>query len=809
MNPTPDSNSLPPPRSAALALRPTHELRLGNLEPTPAGPEIEDDSIDLRELWRMVMRHKWALLTITAFTLLVALVAGLLSTPLYESTVTLQIDKSTNQVVQFEKDDAGDASDALALQTQVELLKSRALAERVIDELKLDPARERGAALAGQRAADPAAVASAVLTAPPLRAASALEVRPAAARPAEAARAAEAGFLASLLNQALQGYERIGKPAVDDQEVLDREEVVNRFMKSVTVTYLRNSRLVQVKVVGPSAERAARTANAMARAFITMNLERKFDAANYAKDFLEEQIRVTKVKLEESERRLNAYAKDNGILSLDDKTNVLNQTFTDFSKAVTEAEQARAKADVMYSEARRNPDSAPQVLESMTIRRFKELKAQLEADYISGLATYKPDFPKMLQTKAQIAEIDTRIRQETTNVLDSLKAQAEAARQQEAIVKARLADTRKEVQSAQDRSVDLNLLRRELDTNRQVYDSLLQRLKQVDVTRGVATNNVSVADEARAPLFPFKPDYLRNALFGLVAGLLLGAVYIFAREHMDDSVKRADEVEAQFGLPLLGVIPQLTKRQLAGSRTVPALQTVEDPRGSFAEAYRSMRTALQFSTSDGAPRQLMVTSSVKGEGKSTTALSLAINFAQLGRQVLLIDADMRNPSVHKALGLPNERGLANYLSGEGSREQLIQPTSVPNLSVLPAGPMPPSPVDLLMGPRLYRLLEKAGEMGYEQVIVDAPPVLGIADAIVLGNQVPAILFAVKAGHTRKSSVRDALRRLRLAGLVPLGAALTQASSQNAHYYGYDTYYGYGYGDKTALPPAADGQQARA
>jgi len=321
----------------------------------------------------------------------------------------------------------------------------------------------------------------------------------------------------------------------------------------------------------------------------------------------------------------------------------------------------------------------------------------------------------------------------------------------------------------------------------------------------VAANNISVVDVAKAPLFPFKPDMMTNAAIGLAVGLMLGLGLVFVREHLDDSVKHADELEPQFGVPLLGIIP-LVKRSKRPTVEL-ALLAVDDPRGSFAEAYRSTRTALQFSTSDGAPRRLMVTSSVSGEGKSTTALALAINFAQMGKRVLLVDADMRNPSLHKALGLQNDRGLSNYLSGEGTRDSLIRTCAVPNLKVMTAGPTPPSPVDLLMGPRLLGLLDKAEELGYEQIVMDAPPILGIADALVLGNQVQSILFVVKAGATRRSAIRDALRRLRTAGLLPLGVVLTRASSEHSSYYGYEGYYGYGNQKATAPPGASSGVAA--
>jgi capsular exopolysaccharide synthesis family protein len=263
------------------------------------------------------------------------------------------------------------------------------------------------------------------------------------------------------------------------------------------------------------------------------------------------------------------------------------------------------------------------------------------------------------------------------------------------------------------------------------------------------------------------------------------------REQLDDSIKHSDEVETFFGLPLLGWIPRT--EQLRSSTEAVALQAHTDPRGGFAEAYRSMRTALQFSTPEGAPKRIMVTSCGKSEGKSTTALALAINFAQLGQQVLLIDADMRKASLHKSLRMPNERGLSNLLSSDLSIEGYIEPSQVPNLSVLLSGPTPPDPVELLSGPKFLSLLDEAQRVGFSQVIIDGPPLLGIADAVVLGNQIEHIIFVVKAADTKKSRIKDALRRLRNAGLAPMGVVLTQAREEHSpgYGYGYESYYGYG------------------
>ena len=749
--------------------------------------ETTDEAFTVKDVLKIVVKYKWLLLAAVAFCTTVAVLQGLTTVPVYQASVLLQIDQSSARIVQFNKDvDASQGDESLTLQTQYELLQSRSLAERVIDDLQLDATRAPSRLAAGAAIGTPTIIGAA---------------------PRDAT--IEAG--GNLWTSIVSGYRRLGKPSVDDRVYLSRESVVAGFMGSVKVEPVRNSRLVKVKVVNTNAAQAARIANAIANTFITLSMERRSQSSTYAKSFLEQQLKATKARLEESERTLNTYAKNNSILSLDEKTNVINQTYTDYSSALGRVEQDRLKSEAIYNAVAISPESAPQVLESKTVQTYKEQKAKLEAEYLTNLSVYKPEFPKMLQLKAQIAELEGRIKGEVSAVLTSLKGQFEAAKKQEDKVRERLQDTRKEILLTQDKNVDLNLYKRELSTNREIYDGLLQRLKEVGVTSGVTANNISVVDEANTPLFPISPNLLKNAGMGLLAGLLLGMGIVFTREHLDDSVKNANEIEAKLGLPLLGIVPMMKKKQIQGGPL--AMLTVEDPRGTFAESYRSMRTALQFSTAEGAPRRLMITSSVQSEGKSTTALALAINLAQLGQRVLLIDADMRNPSLHKALKRSNESGLSSYLSGDAQREALIQDSGIANLSILTAGPHPPSPVDLLMGPGLLELLDRAEAMGFEKIVIDAPPVLGIADAIVLGNHVQNILFAVKAGNTKLSSIRDALRRLRLGGLMPLGVVLTSAGAAETQYYGYYGAYGAqnaaATGDRLTSPTPATAATAHA
>ena len=748
-------------------MRPAGALQTHVLMRSEAAAAEEGDEIDLRQLWRMLVKHSKMIAGTAALCGVAALLYTLRATPVYQAEVVLQIDPAAQRVVGFKSesdlatDNANYSDPEVQLRTQIELLNSRSLAERVVDEVGL------------YRAKTPEQLGAA-----------------AEAPPADSLSASAKDEDPGLLTRMRQNFAMWSTPSVKDEKALDRSDTVSTLQGSLTVTPLRNTRLVSVQVNNKDPELAARIANQMAKSFIAVNLERKLESSVYARSFLEDQIRQVKAKLEEAERKVNEYAKNNSLLNLGDKGTASSQSFVDFSAALSKAEQDRIKAESLYNQVKLAPETAPQVQDNDAIRAYKEQKARLEAEYAKNLATFKPDFPGMVQARAQLNELDARIDAEIKTVLASIKVQYEAARKQEEALKARVATSRSELQSVQDRSVDMNLLQRELDTNRQVYDSLLQRLKEVSVTGGLTTNNVSVVDEATVPLFPFRPRPMVNIGLGLMLGLFLGVALALLREQMDDSIKHADEIESQFGVPLLGLIP-LTKAEKGLDDAVAMLAHLE-PRSAFAEAYRSMRTALQFSTADGAPKRFMVTSCGKAEGKSTTALALAINFAQLGQRVLLIDADMRKPSIHKSLRMPNERGLSNLLTGDmKGNEMLIHPTVVPNLSVLTAGPTPPDPVELLMGPKFGMLLEKAQELGFTQVVIDGPPLLGIADAIVLGNQIQHIVFAVKAAGTKRASVKDALRRLRNAGIAPMGVVLTHARSEHSSDYSYEAYYGYG------------------
>jgi polysaccharide biosynthesis transport protein len=737
--------------------------------------EDEDDAsaLTLSDLLGMVLKHKWTLLLVILVSTSIAGINTFLLRPTYRATAVIQIERAPARIVDFKNGstdvDQASVDEYLGLKTQYELLRSRSLAERVIDELQLDRSRPTGTAKG------PAATSAA----------------------ASAAAAASDGYIGRVIS----GYRKLSTPATTDPDVLGREAVVGAFLGALAVEPVQNSRLVRVSVDNVDPALAAKIANTTAQIYVGLGQERRIESSAYAKTFLEDQIKQMKAKLEDSERKLNQYAQQKQILTLDDKTSAINQTYIDYAAALSKAEQERIKAEAVWNEVKRHPENAPVPAENKTFAVFKERKAHLELEYQQNLRIYKPDFPKMQQIKAQIIEIDAQIKAETANVAAVIKAQYDAAVGQENQIREKLGQTRKQVLVTQDNSIDLNLLKREVDTNRQLYDSLLERLKQVNVSSNLTTNNLSIVDTAATPLFPYKPNLQSNLLAGLGIGLFLGLCLVFLLEYLDDSIRFPDMVERVLGVPLMGVIPVGDRKR--GETNSVGLDVHNDPRSNMAEAYRSVRTALQFSTSHGAPKRLLVTSTTRDEGKSTSALALAINFAQMGHHVLLVDADMRNPSIHKMLNITNELGLSNLLSDDARGETLIQPTVVPNLSVLTAGPTPPNPVDLLMGPKLMALLDKAANVGISHVIVDGPPILGIADSIVLGNQIQDMLFIVRAASTRKANIRDALRRLRLSGLAPRGAVLTFAPARALQ--GYGAYYGYGPDPHAGSNPALSGR----
>ncbi len=739
------------PRSASTALQLRRETELSTLLfPPEAAAATADEEVHFRDLWHVVVKRKWSILAFFVIVVVATAIGTLMQTPIFRAEVTLKIDSEASKIIPFKDGVQFDTTDPDYFQTQLELLRSRSLAERVVAQMNLKPV---------------------VVSAPP----------------------------------ATPWWEELFRKEDPKDRPLSAAEATkvatrgaaDAFRSGLVVIPIRNTKMVKVSYSSASPRLAADVLNSLAQNFINFNLEQRYDASSYAKTFLEEKLAETKSKLESNERALIDFQRENGIINVDDRQTVLSTTLADYSAAANRAEQERAKAESLYELIKTNPESAPQVLESKTVQVLKEQRAKAQAEYADLLKIYKPGFPKMQQLQAQINEIERGINAEIDAVKRSVETSYQGLVGQQKGINAKLEQTKKDVLDLQGRSIRYNILKRDVDTDRAIYNSLLQRLNEVGVTGGTGANNVTVVDRAEVPTSPFKPDLRQNLMVATLLGLIGGIALAFFLEYLDDTVRTPEDMEKLTQLPVLGVVPRMQRSNTADGRSL-ALIAHEDVRSTFAEAYRSVRTALQFSTREGAPRAFMVTSTAKGDGKTTTALALAINSAQTGRPVLLIDADMRHPALHKALGLDNARGLSNYLSSDVPALGVVRTTDIPNLFVIPAGPMPPNPVELLSGPKLLSLLGQLGA-SFSQIIVDSPPVLGLADSIVLGDQVGAVLFVIASGNTRKAHARAALKRLRQASVHPLGAIMTKLDLRDGMY-GYESAYYY-YRSTSDEPPA--------
>jgi capsular exopolysaccharide synthesis family protein len=561
-----------------------------------------------------------------------------------------------------------------------------------------------------------------------------------------------------------------------------------RIQGGFTAKPVEESRLIELTYVSTSPSLAAQIVNSYADDFINSNIERRYQSTAYARQFLERKIAETRAELEASERQLVAYAQAQGIINTgggdqskgSDTNSLQGQSLVALNAALAQAQERRVVAEQNYRNAMRAGNTSDVTTSTAALR---QQRAQLESEYQSKLATFKPDYPDMVRMKANIDALDQEIRKETgtvtTGQTNTLLMQFRAAAAAERELQGRVSSLRGAVLNLRERSIQYNILQRNRDTSQAMYDSLLERYKQIGVAGGVGTNNVSIVDRADVPGAPFKPNLMMNVLIGLALGLLGGLGAALALEFLNDTVKTPDDVRDKLHLPSLGVIPMKKGGEALS-------EELKDQSSAVSEAYFSLRTSLQFTTDSGAPKSLLITSTRAAEGKSSTTLALAQNFARLGNRVLLIDGDLRKPAF--VTGHDPDEGLSKLLTNHDSLENHVLHTQYENLSLLPCGPLPPNPAELLASPRLKALLADAVTK-FDMVIVDGPPVLGLADAPLLSGVCRATLLVVESGRTRTKAALDAVTRLKAAGGNIVGAALTKFKVRS-HGYGYG--YGYGY-----------------
>ena len=706
------------------------------LEPEGGGQEDKDLAVTLRQYLHMVLKRKWLILSLSLAFLVLGGLRASLKIPVYSATARLQIDREPLKVVEGGSL-TSDTGGSDYLRTEIELLKSRAMAERVVSKLQLyedaDFFKPREVTLFGA------------------------------------------------LKTALTGPAKTDPPP---PSVL-QSWAVGIVMSSVSISPVPGSRLVDIGFSDTSPEQAQRIANAYADAYVASTVDKRFQANSYAKTFLEDQISQLKIRLEDSEKAMLNFAEQQRMVEVGERSSIAESNFAAASTAVGQLEADRIKNEQLWREVENaKAIDVPQLLSNGVIETLRAQRKALDTEYQEKLESFKPSYPAMVQISNKMKEVDRQLAAEINTIRNSLKASYEFSLAQENEMKGRVERLRGEVLELQKQNIQYNILKREVETNRGLYNNLLQRYKEVDLAGGVGTNNVFIVDRASGAS-SIDAGLIRSLMLSLALGLGAGVGLAYLLEMLDERVRAPEELEQLSGLATLGIIPQIESAEAFS-------EAIKDPRSPLSEAYRSFATALQFTTESGLPRSIAVTSSGPGEGKSTTVVAIGRYFAQVGLKVLIVDADLRKPSLHSKLGLDSSTGLSNFLTGASLPPEVIQKTDHPNLAFMASGTLPPNAADLLGGTRLYSLISLGSEV-FDLIIFNSPPVLGLADAQLISGAAAATAFVVGAADQKKEMIRSALRRLRFARAKLIGTVLTKFDPKTVGYaYAYSYKYSYEY-----------------
>jgi polysaccharide biosynthesis transport protein len=722
-----------------------------NGAPTFPGPAVDARGVEfdrvpiLRQYLRIALRWRYVIIGTTVACVLLGLVATLLMTPKYTATSTIEIAREASKVTDFQGvEREASTFDQEFYQTQYGLLRSRALSERVATQLRLvdDPKFFELFKVAPQRPA---------------------------------------------FTLANGRYPASGRA--------ERQRVAGEVLRAnLAVNPTRLSRLVEVAFTSPDPAFSARVANAWAESFIQTNLERKVQATSYGRNLLERQLALQKARLDESQRQLVGYASQQQIINLPapsgggegtttSERSLVADELAALSAALSQATAERIQAEARYKEAGR-AGASTEALRNAAINNLRQRRAELAAEYGRLMVQFEPGYPAARAIQSQIDQLDRAIAREEGRVTGSQLADYREAAERERALQARVNQLKSSYLDLRRRSIQYNIYQQEVDTNRTLYDGLLQRYKEIGVAGGVGVNNIAIVDNADVPQSPSSPRLLVNLALSLLAGLGLGALLALGLEQMDEAIADPNEVERRLGLPLLGSVPKVPDG-------ITPREELLDRKSDLVDAYLAINTNLGFTTEHGVPRSFAVTSTRPAEGKSTTALALATTLARAQRRVIVVDGDMRSPSIHHLGGVDHDRGLSNFLAGEDDIASLTFQMQDLGFTAMSAGPIPPNAAELLTGARFGVLIDRLLQ-SYDHVVVDSPPVMGLADAPLIASRVEGVIFAVESHGIRSSLVKTALSRLASANARIIGGVLTKFEARRAHYgYGYE--YGYSYG----------------
>jgi capsular exopolysaccharide synthesis family protein len=710
-----------------------------------------EDERHIMDYVRVLYKRRWVAIPAFLAVFLVGAVNSFRTTPVYEAHAQLLIEKDTPKVgtlnTMFQEGDGWFNDDFY--QTQYRILQSRSLARETAAIMKLPQ------------------------------------------RPAPAAASSGLG-LSSLVWQAASAVKGfvVGEPDATPAPAPARPQpsdplasYVDQVLGALTVAPVKNSRLVDLRFTSTDPQLAADMANAHAKAYIEQNTSDRFSASKVATDWLNDRLTEQRKKVEESEAALQKYKEEHDAVAVEDRQNIVVQRLADLNGAATKARMARIEKESEYNQIKTvqgTPavESVPAVMSNEYIQKLKSQIGDLQRQEAQLAEKYGDRHPEMVKIRTAIQTEQSKLDAEVNKVVESVKAEYQAALAQENSLVGALNTQKSEALGLNRKGIEYSVLSREAESNRQVYEALLQRTKETGISSELKASNIRVVDAAEVPTSPILPQRQRDLIMAALSGcgLALGLVFLF--EYLDNRIKSPQELRAHLGLPFLGMVPAIDS---SGATLLP-----NGVPPSFAEAIRAVRTNVLFSSADEGVRMIVVTSAGPGEGKSLFSSNLSVSLAQAGQRVLHIDADMRRPRVHEIFEVPQEPGLSNLLVGDCKPSEAVKITGVQNLCVLAAGMIPPNPAELLGSKRCIEYFATLSEH-FDWVIIDSPPVLAVADASILSNSATGVIFVVGADQTSRHTARAAVDQLNAVQAHMIGAVLNRADVERNPYY-YSTYY---------------------
>jgi succinoglycan biosynthesis transport protein ExoP len=737
--------------------QPTQNLDLGRQPGPRLYPDLPSQESALGESIRILRKRKWIILAclVTIFSLVT--IASLKLPKVYEANGTIQINKPDASLnFQNSATFSLDYFDPTELETDMKILQSDLLALQVIRDLNLD-------------------------------------------RRTEFADQAPPSPTPDLAPDPLQSDPSRASAAIGD------------FKGNLRVNLSPNTRIIEVHYRSPDPQLAATVVNTLMQTYVENNFKARFDSTMQASDWLQRQLVDLQMKVETSQEKLVRYQREHEILGIDEKQNITMTKLDELNKQLTSAESERMDKEALYrlvesgdpdaiaasaggiDDAAPGSQSASQLLEAL---RSKQADVKIQAADLS--TQFGPSYPKLTQLNNQLKEIDSQIQGEMKKIASKVRGQYTTALQRENMLHDALEKQKQEANKLNESAIEYTLLRRDVETNRQLYEGLLQKLKEAGVSAGLRSNNFRIVDSARPPTGPIEPNIPRNLMFAMVLGLASGVGLAFLLEGLDNTVRTTDQAQVISGLASLGMIPLGSKSAregpnpkrlvIATSNEAVELVTQVRPQSQMAESYRALRTSLLLSNVGAPPKVIMVTSALPQEGKTTTSINCAVVLAQKGGRVLLIDADLRRPSIHKTLGMGPHSGLSNVLTGSTTLQQATRTAILPNLFVLAAGTPPPDPAELLASSKMRDVLAELREQ-YDHIVIDTPPSLSVTDAVVLSPRADAVVLVIRSGQTTKQALRRARDILTQVNAKIVGVLLNAVDLSSPDYYYYYEYQG--------------------